>query len=53
MSAQGYDDNTLTPGRPMQKRVVKDPYGSRSEMDGYLAMNQSNSRLNVESGAYL
>ncbi|XP_041366101.1 catenin delta-2-like isoform X2 [Gigantopelta aegis] len=49
MSAQGYDDNTLTPGRPMQKRV-QDPYGSRTEMDGYLAMNQSNSRLNADSG---
>ena len=48
ISAQGYDDNTLSAGR-MPRHDDRGNYGhhggSRVDMDGYLAMNQSNPAL--------
>ena len=48
ISAQGYDDNTLSAGR-MPRHDDRGSYshhgGSRVDMDGYLAMNQSNPAL--------
>ena len=47
ISAQGYDDNTLSAGR-MPRHDDQGNYshhGSRPDMDGYLAMNQSNPAL--------
>lgn len=46
ISAQGYDDSTLSTGRA-PPRVERMGYGggargSRSDMDGYLQMNQGN-----------
>ncbi|XP_071099764.1 splicing regulator ARVCF-like isoform X3 [Haliotis cracherodii] len=46
ISAQGYDDNTLSPGRPLQKRPNNSTDHSHNEADGYFSMNQSHSHLN-------
>ncbi|XP_048241638.1 armadillo repeat protein deleted in velo-cardio-facial syndrome homolog isoform X7 [Haliotis rufescens] len=46
ISAQGYDDNTLSPGRPLQKRPNNSNDHSHNEADGYFSMNQSHSHLN-------
>ncbi|XP_070200650.1 splicing regulator ARVCF-like isoform X2 [Littorina saxatilis] len=52
ISGQGYDDNTLTAGR-MPRHDDRGNYshhgGSRMDMDGYLAMNQSNPALYDQS----
>ncbi|KAL8618746.1 hypothetical protein ACOMHN_015156 [Nucella lapillus] len=54
ISAQGYDDNTLSAGRmPARHDDMGGHYGgSRGDMDGYFSMNQSNPALYSDRGNY-